>query len=99
LKISITDEKLPSFKETKMSKEVKIDSERKDSYYRNEKNKRSYSTKVEEKKITFLRDLPQINKKYKYLPPKFNPYLWPNVIFKECNEKGDLYFYYINEVK
>ena len=41
----------------------------------------------------------QINKKYKYLPPKFNPYLWPNVIFKECNEKGDLYFYYINEVK
>ena len=99
LKISITDEKLPSFKETKMSKEVKIDSERKDSYYRNEKNKRYYSTKVEEKKITFLRDLPQINKKYKYLPPKFNPYLWPNVIFKECNEKGDLYFYYINEVK
>jgi len=31
LKISITDQKLPSFKETKMSKEVKKDSERKDS--------------------------------------------------------------------
>ena len=63
MKISITDEKLPSFKETKMSKEVKKDSERKDSYYTNEKNKnkRYYSTKVKEKKIIKKRkDLPQI---------------------------------------